>query len=88
MAAAARTGVTGVFVKVLRYDEATRRAPTILLKFDAGATYPGTIILAARRSLFWRVISVLAKETLRKDDYLYTAPNNKHAVALVNGCIV
>jgi len=30
----------GVFVKVLRYDEQTKRAPTILLKFEAGASYP------------------------------------------------
>jgi hypothetical protein len=31
-------GVSGVFVKVLRFDKETRRAPTILLKFAAGAT--------------------------------------------------
>ena len=59
-------GVTGVFVKVLRYDEATRRAPTILLKFDAGATYPAHNHPGARRSLFWRVIFVLAKTLCEK----------------------
>jgi anti-sigma factor ChrR (cupin superfamily) len=36
----AEPGVSGVWVKVLRFDEETRRAPTILLKFEAGATYP------------------------------------------------
>ncbi len=30
----------GIFVKVLRHDEQNRRAPTILLKFEAGASYP------------------------------------------------
>jgi hypothetical protein len=30
-------GVTGVDVKVLRFDEATNRAPTILLRFAADA---------------------------------------------------
>jgi hypothetical protein len=30
----------GVFVKVLRFDEATKRPPTFLLKFEAGASYP------------------------------------------------
>ena len=36
----AEPGVSGVFVKALRFDEETRRSPTILLKFSAGATYP------------------------------------------------
>jgi len=36
----AEPGVSGVFVKALRFDEETRRSPTILLKFAAGATYP------------------------------------------------
>src|SRR5436190_748800 len=36
----AEPGVSGVFVKVLRFDRKTRRAPTILLKFAASATYP------------------------------------------------
>nr|MBA3784593.1 anti-sigma factor [Acidobacteriota bacterium] len=30
----------GVFVKVLQFDKKTKRAPTFLLKFEAGATYP------------------------------------------------
>jgi hypothetical protein len=33
----AEPGVTGVFVKVLRFDEEQGRAPTILLKFEPGA---------------------------------------------------
>lgn len=28
----------GIFVKVLRYDKETKRAPTFLLKFEAGAS--------------------------------------------------
>lgn len=28
----------GVFVKVLQFDKKTKRAPTFLLKFEAGAT--------------------------------------------------
>jgi hypothetical protein len=39
----AEPGVTGVYVKVLRFDEATARAPTILLKFKPGATYPSHV---------------------------------------------
>ena len=30
----------GIFVKVLQYDESSKRAPVILLKFEAGARYP------------------------------------------------
>lgn len=30
----------GVFVKSLRYDEAAKRSPSILLKFEPGASYP------------------------------------------------
>jgi quercetin dioxygenase-like cupin family protein len=81
-------GVTGVFVKVLRYDEATRRAPTILLKFDAGATYPAHNHPGGEEIFVLEGDIRLGKDTLRKGDYLYTAPNNKHAVASVSGCIV
>ena len=30
----------GVYVKVLRSDESAKRSPTILLKFEPGASYP------------------------------------------------
>lgn len=30
----------GIFVKILRFNNHTKRAPTFLLKFDAGASYP------------------------------------------------
>ena len=33
-------GVSNISVKVLQFDAAQQRAPTILLKFEAGATYP------------------------------------------------
>ncbi len=81
-------GVTGVFGKVLRYDEATRRAPTILLKFDAGATYPAHNHPGGEEIFVLEGDIRLGKDTLRKGDYLYTAPNNKHAVASERGCIV
>jgi hypothetical protein len=35
-------GITGIWIKVLRIDEASGRAPAFLLKFDPGATYPGS----------------------------------------------
>jgi len=81
-------GVTGVFVKVLRFDEATRRDPTILLKFDAGATYPAHNHPGGEEIFVLEGDIRLGKDYLRKGDYLYTAPNNKHAVASASGCIV
>ena len=30
----------GIYIKILRFDEAAKRPPTFLLKFDAGASYP------------------------------------------------
>jgi quercetin dioxygenase-like cupin family protein len=36
----AGVNTTGISVKVLRFDQATQRAPTFLLKFEAGASYP------------------------------------------------
>lgn len=30
----------GISVKVLRYDESTKRSPSFMLKFEAGAKYP------------------------------------------------
>src|SRR5712664_983852 len=79
---------SGVFVKVLRFDKETRRAPTILLKFEAGATYPahdhpgGEEIFALEGDL------KLGKDHLHAGDYLYTSPNGKHAVRSEKGCVV
>src|SRR5216684_3842359 len=81
-------GVTGVFVKVLRYDEATRRAPTILLKFDAGATYPAHNHPGGEEVFVLEGDLKLGKDHLYAGDYLYTSPNGKHAVRSAKGCVV
>ena len=52
---------SGVYVKVLRFDAAAGRAPTILLKFDPGATYPGHIHPGGKRFSFLRGISAWVK---------------------------
>ena len=81
-------GVTGVFVKVLRFDKATRRAPTILLKFDAGATYPAHDHPGGEEIFVIKGDLKLGKDHLYAGDYLYTPPNGKHAVRSENGCVV
>jgi len=84
----AEPGVSGVFVKVLQFDDETQRAPTILLKFEAGATYPAHNHPGGEEIFVLEGDIKLGKDHLYAGDYLYTAPNNIHAVRSVNGCVV
>ena len=45
----------GVYVKVLRYDESTKRSPTILLKFEPALHIQITIIPLEKKPLFLKV---------------------------------
>jgi len=84
----AESGVTGVYVKVLRFDEATGRAPTILLKFEPGAAYPSHVHPGGEEIFVLEGNIRLGKDHLFAGDYLYTAPHNVHAVRSEGGCIV
>jgi len=84
----AEPGVSGVHVKVLRFDEATGRAPTILLKFEPGATYPSHVHPGGEEIFVLEGDIRLGKDQLFAGDYLYTAPNNVHAVRSEKGCVV
>jgi quercetin dioxygenase-like cupin family protein len=81
-------GISGIFVKVLQFDEETRRAPTFLLKFEAGAVYPAHNHPGGEEIFVIEGDIKLGKDHLYAGDYLYTAPNNIHAVRSVNGCVV
>jgi anti-sigma factor ChrR (cupin superfamily) len=81
-------GVSGVAVKVLRFDEASKRAPTILLKFEPGASYPGHIHPGGEEIFVLEGDLRLGKDHLYAGDYLYTAPYNIHAVYSAGGCVV
>jgi quercetin dioxygenase-like cupin family protein len=83
----AEPGVSGIFVKALRFDEETRRAPTILLKFEAGATYPAHNHPGGEEVFVLEGDLKLGKDHLYAGDYLYTSPNGKHAVWSENGCV-
>ena len=78
----------GIFVKVLRYDEATRRAPVILLKFEPGATYPAHNHPAGEEAFILEGSVRFGKEDLEVGDYLYTPPGGKHAVHSKTGCVL
>lgn len=84
----AEPGVSGVYVKVLRFDASAGRAPTILLKFDAGATYPGHRHPGGEEIFVMEGDIRLGQDRLNAGDYLYTAPGNVHAVKSETGCVV
>ena len=78
----------GIFIKILRYDEATKRAPVILLKFEPGAKYPAHNHPAGEEVFVLEGEVKFGNKNLLKGDYLYTPPNGKHAVWSKNGCIM
>ena len=80
--------VTGIFLKVLRFDSSTRRAPTILLKFEPGASYPAHNHPGGEEIFILEGEIRVGKDHLRKGDYLYTPPDNRHAVASQAGCVI
>jgi anti-sigma factor ChrR (cupin superfamily) len=83
----AEPGVSGVFVKTLRFDKETQRAPTILLKFEAGASYPAHNHPGGEEVFVIEGDLKVGKDHLRAGDYLYTPPDGKHAAWSEKGCI-
>lgn len=81
-------GITGIYVKVLRHDEAANRAPTILLRFEPGARYPGHVHPGGEEIFVLEGDLRVGKDRLRAGDYLHTAPDNAHAVYSEGGCVV
>jgi quercetin dioxygenase-like cupin family protein len=78
----------GIFVKVLRHDEQNKRAPTILLKFEPGATYPYHNHPGGEEVFVLEGDATLEGTTLSAGDYLYTLPNFKHSVTSKKGCVL
>jgi len=78
----------GIFVKVLRFDERTQRAPSILLKFAAGAMYPYHDHPAGEELFVLEGDVTIEGEKLSAGDYLYTPPGFKHSVKSETGCVL
>jgi quercetin dioxygenase-like cupin family protein len=79
---------SGIFVKPLRIDPATGRAPTFLLRFEPGAKYPYHDHPAGEELFVLSGSCVIEGVTLEEGDYLYTPPGSKHAVRTHTGCTV
>jgi quercetin dioxygenase-like cupin family protein len=76
----------GVFVKSLRYDEASQRSKTILLKFEAGASYPYHNHPGGEELFVLSGEATVEGAHLIEGDYLYTPPGFKHSVRTDTGC--
>jgi quercetin dioxygenase-like cupin family protein len=79
---------SGIYLKVLRYDEPSKRAPVILLKFEPGATYPAHNHPAGEEIFVLEGEVQFGNKNLSAGDYLYTPPNGKHAVWSKKGCLM
>lgn len=84
----AEPGVSGIYKKTLRHDEEQGRAPTFLLRFDAGASYPAHDHPAGEEAFVLDGEVNFGPHHLKAGDYLYTPPNGKHAVWTAAGCVV
>lgn len=78
----------GIWVKVLRFDETTKRAPTFLLKFDAGASYPKHSHPAGEEAFVLEGEVSFGERHLNVGDYLYTPPGGVHGVSSTDGCVL
>lgn len=76
----------GVYVKVLRYDKGTKRSPTILLKFEPGASYPNHNHPAGEEASILDGEIRFGPDQLNTGDYLYTPPGKTHSVFSRTGC--
>ena len=77
---------SGIFVKILRFDEQPHRPPSILLKFDAGAKYPYHNHPGGEEIFVMQGTCMVNDTLLNTGDYLYTPPGFKHAVTTSTGC--
>lgn len=78
----------GVFVKSLRYDPLSERSPTILLKFNPGASYPYHNHPRGEEIYVLEGACSIAGMNLFAGDYLYTPPEYKHGVTSTYGCVL
>jgi len=78
----------GIYVKALRYDDQTKRSPTILLKFETGAKYPYHNHPGGEELFVLEGSVVIAGQTLNAGDYLYTPVDFKHSVTTETGCVL
>src|ERR1700733_451116 len=83
-----RVKTTGISVKILRFDEATQRPPTFLLKFEAGASYPNHRHPAGEEVFVLEGEVRFGGDQLYAGDYLYAPPGSTHSAYSKTGCVM
>ena len=78
----------GIYVKALRFDGQAGRAPTFLLKFDAGASYPNHNHPGGEEVFVLEGEVRFGPNQLGAGDYLYTPPGEMHPVFSRTGCVM
>lgn len=78
----------GIRIKVLRRDPAAGRAPTFLLRFAPGASYPNHRHPAGEEVFVLEGEARFGALQLEAGDYLYTPPGATHAVFSRTGCVM
>lgn len=79
---------TGIYVKALRFDEATQRPLTFLLKFDAGTSYPNHSHPAGEEIYVLEGEVRFGADQLNRGDYLYMPPGSTHSAFSKEGCVM
>jgi quercetin dioxygenase-like cupin family protein len=77
---------TGIFVKILRFDEKQQRPPSIMLKFEPGAKYPYHNHPRGEEIFVLKGSCLVNDTLLNAGDYLYTPAGFKHRVTTETGC--
>jgi quercetin dioxygenase-like cupin family protein len=78
----------GISVISLHYDEEKQRSTTILLNFEAGASYPYHNHPAGEEIFVLNGEAILENTVLSQGDYLYTPPEFRHSVTTKTGCLM
>ena len=77
---------TGIFVKILRFDEKQQRPPSIMLKFESGAKYPYHSHPGGEEIFVLKGNCLVNDTLLNAGDYLYTPSGFTHRVTTETGC--
>jgi quercetin dioxygenase-like cupin family protein len=77
----------GVAVKVLRRDKSTGES-TSLVRFEPGTRFPAHNHPAGEEIFVLEGDFTVGAHRMVSGDYLYTAPNEKHAASTEGGCLV
>ena len=78
----------GIFVKALRIDDATKRAPTFILKFTPGASYPNHNHPGGEEVYVLEGEVRCGPNQLNAGNYLYTPHGATHSVFSRTGCVM